>query len=138
MHSVVLSQSFAFIDHPFINRLKAWLRLPQVLQFLGFDSVLTSDFDLRSGFWSRVLDRLLHLYPTVEHCSSGVCRRLLLLYGEVHRHEQLDLKTHDMLYHLFDRANLTTFAHLALMIRCGHILDRHGRNTYLARTRRRI
>ena len=131
VHSVILSQSFAFIDHPFINRLKAWLRLPQVLQFLGFDSVLTSDFDLRSGFWSRVLDRLLHLYPTVEHCSSGVCRRLLLLYGEVHRHEQLDLKTHDILYHLFDRANLTTFGHLARMIRCGHILDRHGRNTYL-------
>ena len=131
VHSVILSQSFAFIDHPFINRLKAWLRLPQVLQFLGFDSVLTADFDLRSGFWSRVLDRLLHLYPTVEHCSSGVCRRLLLLYGEVLRHEQLDLKTHNLLYNLFDRANLTTFVHLARMIRCGHIVDRHGRNTYL-------
>jgi cholesterol oxidase len=131
VHSVILSQSFAFMDHPWLNRVKAHLRLPQLLRFLGVDSVLTADLDLRSPFWARVLDRLLHFYPTVEQCSSGVCRRLLFLYGEVVRHENLDRRTHDMLYELFDRANLTTFVHLARMIRSGHIVDRHGRNAYL-------
>jgi cholesterol oxidase len=131
VHSVILSQSFAFLDHPLINKVKAWIRLPQVLRVLGFRPILTVDVDLRSGRGSRFLDRLLHAYPTIEHCSSGVCRRLLLLYGEVVRHAQLDLATHDMLYDLFDRANLTTFEHLACIIRRGHIVDSHGQNVYL-------
>ena len=29
---MVLSQAFAFIDQPFVNRLKAWLHLAEVLR----------------------------------------------------------------------------------------------------------
>jgi len=78
-----------------------------------------------------MLDRLLRLYPTRERCSSGVCRRLLLMYGEVIRHDQLDKATHDRLHQLFDRANMTTFVHLSRMIAKGHVVDSNGRNTYL-------
>jgi cholesterol oxidase len=131
LQSVVLSQSFACIDHPWINRFKAWIRLPQFLRYMQFATLMSPDYDLRSGWRSRLLDRLLRFYPTNERCSSGVCRRLLLMYGEVIRHDQLDKKTHDLLYQLFDRANITTFVHLSKMIRNGRIVDKDGRDTYL-------
>lgn len=78
------------------------------------------------------MDRALRLYPTVEHCSSGVCRRTLFMYGEVVHHQQLDRHTHDMMYDMFDRANLAAFDHLTRMTRAGRIVDRHGRNVYLS------
>jgi len=129
--SVVLSQSFACINHPWLNQVKAWIQLPQFLRYMQFVTVMTPDYDLRSGWRSRLLDRLLRLYPTNERCSSGVCRRLLLMYGEVIRHDQLDKKTHDVLHHLFDRANMTTFVHLSQMIKKGRIVDQDGHDTYL-------
>lgn len=132
LRSVVLSQSFAFMDHPLVNRIKAGIYLPEVMKQLRFDSVLTVDDDLRADWRARLFDKLLHLYPTREHCSSGVCRRTIYLYGEVLRHENIDRHTHGMIYDLFDRANLTSFVHIAKMIRVGHIVDRHGRNTYLS------
>jgi len=92
---------------------------------------MTPDYDLRSGWRSRLLDRVLRLYPTNERCSSGVCRRLLLMYGEVIRHDQLDKAMHDRLYQLFDRANMTTFVHLSRMIAKGKIVDSRGKDTYL-------
>jgi cholesterol oxidase len=131
LHSVVLSQSFAFIDAPWPNRLKAMIRLPDLLAFLNFRPVLTSDMDKRSSFGTRVLDRLLHFYPSAERCGEGVCRRLLFLYGEVIRHDQLDHATHQSLYDMFDRANLRTFSHLAKIFARGHIVNQHGKNTYL-------
>ena len=131
LHSVVLSQSFAFIDPPLVNRLKAKARLPDLLSYLNFRPVMSSDFDKRASYSARALDRLLHLYPSDERCSEGVCRRLLLMYGEVIRHDQLDLATHQSLYDMFDRANFKTFSHLAKMFARGHIVDQHGRNTYL-------
>jgi cholesterol oxidase len=131
LHSVMLSQSYAFIDHPLINRLKAKLRLPHVLSYLNFRPVLTADYDLRSSWPTRMLDRLLHFYPSRERCGDGVCRRLLLMYGEVVRHDQLDKATHESLYHLFDRGNLTSFKHLARMIGRGRIVDAAGNDVYL-------
>ena len=131
LHSVLLSQSYAFLDHPFFNRLKAKLRLPDVLAYLRFRPVLTADYDLRSSVPTMLLDRLLHFYPSRERCHDGVCRRLLLMYGEVVRHDQLDKSTHESIYHLFDRANLTTFKHLAKMIARGKLVDRFGRDVYL-------
>jgi cholesterol oxidase len=131
VRSVVLSQSFAFIDHPWINRLKARFRLPQLLRYLHFRPVLDADYDLLSGWGNRFLDRILRFYPSNERCTNGVCRRLLMMYGEVVRHDQLDRGTHEILYDMFDRANLTTFEHLAKMIACGHIVDKTGKDTYL-------
>jgi cholesterol oxidase len=131
LHSVMLSQSYAFIDHPFVNRVKAKLRLPDLLSYLNFRAVLTADYDLRSSWRTRLLDRLLHFYPSHERCGDGVCRRLLLMYGEVIRHDQLDKATHESMYHLFDRGHLTTFKHLAKMIARGRLVDSTGKDVYL-------
>ena len=63
VHSMILSQACAFIDQPFVNRLKAKLHLAEVLRFFGFHPILTADFDLRSNLAVRLLDRLLYFYP---------------------------------------------------------------------------
>jgi pimeloyl-ACP methyl ester carboxylesterase len=131
VHSIVLSQSFAFIALPWPTRLKVRLHLPELLSYLNFRQVVTSDFDARSSFRTRLLDRLLYFFPSDERCHEGVCRRLLLLYGEIARHANLDPKTHETFYHLFDRGNLAAFRHIGRMFIKGRISDKNGKNTYL-------
>lgn len=132
--SVVLSSSHAFIDMPIYNRVMAWLRAPKVLRMVGFEPVFSTDIDPRSSWRVRLLDKILKLQPTVEQCSSAVCRRTRFMYGEVVHHTQIDRHTHDQMYDMFDRTNLETFDHLTRMTRAGRIVDRHGRNVYLKRT----
>lgn len=131
VHSMVLSQSFAIIDLPWPTRLKVRLHLPEILQYFNFRAVVTSDYDVRSNLRTRLLDRLLYFFPSDERCYEGVCRRLLFLYGEVVRHDNLDQRTHESFYHLFDRGNLAAFRHIGRMFIRGHISDRNGRNVYL-------
>ena len=131
VRSMLLSQSFAFIDLPWPTRLKVRLRLPEILTYLNFRTVVTSDFDVRSRMRTRILDRLLYFFPSKERCHEGVCRRLLLLYGEVARHQNLDQRTHEIFYHLFDRGNLAAFKHIGSMFMRGRIGDRNGDNIYL-------
>jgi cholesterol oxidase len=131
VHSIVLSQAFAFIDQPFVNRLKAKLHLAEVLRFVGFRPILTTDFDIRSSLAVRLLDRLLYFYPSRERCKSGVCRRTLLIYGEANRHARLDRVTHEMLYDMIDRGNLTTIAQLQKMAARRQIVSARGENKYL-------
>jgi cholesterol oxidase len=131
--SAVVSQTHIFQDHPLINRIKAWIRLTKLLRIVGFRPVLTSDYDVRSGRGSRLLDLLLRLYPTIEHCSSPVCRRTLLMYGEVIHHPRITRHMHELLYDLFDRSNLTLLDHMSLLVRRGHAVDRHGNDVYLTK-----
>jgi cholesterol oxidase len=131
VESAILSQTHVFQDHPLINRIKAWIRLPNLLRILGFRPVMTSDHDVRSGRGSRLLDLFLRFYPTIEHCSSPVCRRTLLMYGEVIHHRHIDHRMHDLLYDLFDRSNLTLLEHMSLLVRRGYAVDRHGNEIYL-------
>jgi pimeloyl-ACP methyl ester carboxylesterase len=131
VHSIILSQAVAFIDQPFVNRLKARLHLAEILRLLGLRPILTPDFDLRSSVAVRLLDRLLYFYPSRERCKSGVCRRLLLIYGDANRHDQLDAVTHEMIYDMVDRGNLTTLAQLEKMAVRRQIVDAAGKDVYL-------
>jgi cholesterol oxidase len=131
LQSVVLSQSFAFIDLPWVTRLKVRLHLPEILSYLNFRPVVTTDYDIRASLPVRLLDRMLYFFPSEERCHEGVCRRLLLFYGEVVRHDQLDVDTHGLFYHLFDRGNLTSFRHIGTMFARGRIVDKKGKNVYL-------
>lgn len=131
VHSIVLSQSMLFIDMPFVNRFKAFLRAAQVVRFLGFRPVLTTQFGLGEALATRLLDRILYFYPSHERCRSGVCRRLLLIYGEANRHAQLDRKTHDMIYDFEDSGNLTSIAQLQRMALKKKIVDAQGGDIYV-------
>jgi cholesterol oxidase len=55
----------------------------------------------------------------------------LLIYGEANRHAQLDRATHEMIYDMVDRGNLTTLAQLQKMAVRRRIVDAAGRNVYL-------
>jgi len=130
VRSAVVSQLGAFPVAPTLNGIKAGLHLPSFLTVLGVDT-LSTDLDLSGNWKDRLGDRVLRLYPTKERCENPVCRRILFMYGEVFKHEQLNAATHDALHEMFGVANLTTFKHLATMVREGHIVDRDGRDVYM-------
>ncbi len=131
VRAAVCSQSFLFIHMPRINRLKAHLRIANVLHFLRFWPTLTPDWERSAPLRDRVFDRLLRLYPSDERCQNPVCRRILFLYGEAYRHDQLDKPTHTAIRDMFNRSNLTTFLHLTDIVRRRRVVDHRGRNEYL-------
>ncbi len=141
VRSVIGCAFFTHIDHPWLNRLKAFARGADLFWLSGFwprraelaRRTLNSDFDTDSPFSHWIWDRLLHLYPTRERCRNPSCRRILFLYGEVYQHALLNADTHDAAYDMFDVGNLTAFRHLLTMIRHGRIVSHRGRNEYLTR-----
>jgi cholesterol oxidase len=129
--SAICSQFFSHLVMPWPNRFKAWAHLGEVLDFVGYGPILTSDVDRYSPWRFRLSDRLLHFYPSEERCHSPVCRQTLFLYGEVFRHDLLNPETHDAVYDLFDRANLTGLRHLTRIIRARRAVSASGRNVYV-------
>jgi cholesterol oxidase len=77
------------------------------------------------------VDQLLKLYPTRERCSNPVCRRLLFLFHEIYRHENLNTETHDAIYQWFGVSNMSALKHLSLMVRTGYVVDAKGNDVYL-------
>ncbi len=130
VRSAVCSQLATHPVSPTLNEIKAGLRLASFLTVLGVDT-LSTDLDLEGDWRDRLSDRVMRLYPTKERCDSPVCRRILFMYGEVYKHEQLNAATHDALHEMFGVANLTTFQHISTMVRAGMVLDKDGNNVYL-------
>ncbi len=120
MHPVLL---------PFV-RLKAKLHLATLLKTVGVKT-MTSDYHPEKSA-DRILEKLMHLYPTKEKCDSEVCRRILFLYGEVFRHDQLSDATHRQVPEMFGVANMTIFEHISQICNKGHVVDAQGEETYLA------
>lgn len=115
VRSVVASQIALHHHAPRATRLKAALRLPELL-----DQVLdhvSPDEDpqhprLQAAFGA--LAGLLH-----GGCASALCHRLTFMYGPLYRHAQLTPETHARLDEQFGACNLTTLRHLAQMARAG-------------------
>ncbi|QSQ20039.1 hypothetical protein JY651_32825 [Pyxidicoccus parkwayensis] len=130
IRSVVSSQLTLHPVGPTLNEIKAGLYLASFLSTLGVDT-LNTDFDTESDWQDRVYDTLLRLYPTQQRCNSPVCRRILFMYGEVYKHEQLNDATHDALHEMFGISNMTTFKQISLMLRKGHAVSAEGEEVYL-------
>lgn len=111
-------------------RIKAAMRLASLLRFVG-TKTLTSDYH-GEELGDRVLDKVMRLYPTKEKCTSPVCRRILFLYGEVFRHDQLNEETHQAVHQMFGIANLTFFQHMSRITAKGEVVDAQGENVYLS------
>jgi cholesterol oxidase len=114
---------------PTENEVKAGLDIGSFLTVLGMKTI-TTDFNSQN-FKDKLLDAVLKLGPTQEKCDSAVCRRILMIYGEVYKHDQLNDATHRAIHEMFGVANLTTFNHIALMVRKKQIVDKDGNDTYL-------
>jgi len=114
---------------PLANRIRAGLDLGTAAARAGVKT-LTTDFDSQR-FMDRVVDAALRLAPAADSCTSAVCRRINGIYGDVYKHANLNEATHNAIHEMFGVANMTTFNHLALMVRKEKIVDKDGGDTYL-------
>ena len=110
-------------------RLKTKSHIATLLKNVGVKA-MTSDYHPDQAK-DRVLEALMHLYPTKERCDSPVCRRILFIYGEVFRHDQLNQATHDQVPAMFGVSNMTFFEHISNICNKGHVVDAQGEETYI-------
>ncbi len=135
VRSAVCSQLTTHPRGPALSDIKTGLHLASFLTVLGVET-LSPDFDNHADWQDRLYDKVLRLYPTHERCTSPVCRRILFMYGEVYKHEQLNEATHNAIHEMFGPGNMTFFRHISLILRQGHIVDKHGKDVYLPHVER--
>ena len=111
------------------NKIRADLDLGTAAAKAGLKSV-TTDFDSQQ-FQDKFIDAVLKLFPSREQCTSAVCRRILGIYGDVYKHDQLNDATHKAIHEMFGIANLSAFNHISRMVREGKAVDKHGKDVYL-------
>lgn len=129
VRSAICSSLALYPFTPTENEVKAGLDLGSFLTVLGVDTMTT---DFSAADWKdRLLDAVIKLGDRREPCDSAVCRRILLMYGEVYAHDRLNDATHRAIHEMFGVANLGTFNHIARMVRSRQIVDAKGRDVYL-------
>lgn len=132
VRSAVCSQVSAHMVAPLLTKIKSGLHLPSFLDHLGIQS-LTAYVDKDANWLNKLYDKAVKLTPLPYHelCNSPVCHRVTFMYSLLYQHEQLNARLHDNLHELFGVGNITSFEHLALMVRKGHIATLKGENAYL-------
>ena len=129
VESVVSSQVASHLAVASSTRAKSGMYLGSLMRVLGVQ-YLSASFNSRA--WSDwITDQMFKLYPSKERCNNPVCRRLLFIFHEIYRHENLNSETHDALYQWFGVSSMAALKHLSLMVRVGHVVDSEGRDTYL-------
>jgi Choline dehydrogenase and related flavoproteins len=130
--SVVALQVATHPIPPLITRLKCGLHVPDVLDFLGIDSLTAETYG--AGLGDRAFNAALRLTPGLpkgERCSSAVCLRCTFLYSLCWRHANLNTETHDAIHEMMGIANMEMMSHLARCAIHGKLLDGKGGDTYL-------
>jgi len=131
VRSAVCSQFTAHVDQLPLQQFKAAIHLPDMVKRSGLEYLNPYiDAPHYTGL-NRMLDGLLRLAPLHEPCDSPVCRRILSMFGEVFRHAPLNDATHRVMHEMFGETNLTTFMHLARIVREHKAVDFAGRDVYL-------
>ena len=115
VRTVVASQVALHHDTPASTRLKALLRVPELLD-MGLDS-LTPDDASRTPLFQAAFTKVAGFLRM--ECDSPVCHRLSFMYGRLYRHARLNAETHARLEEQFGKCNLLTFRHLGQMARGG-------------------
>jgi cholesterol oxidase len=131
VRSALLSQVCAHPIPGAMQRIKAGLHMPQILEHLDVRdlTVLT-----KAGNWpDNLLDEALRLYPVGhdEGCGNALCHRATFLYGLLYEHAQLNEPLHANLQELFGVHDIRLFSQLAAMVRAGHVVDAAGEDVYL-------
>ena len=137
IRSVVASQVATHMPVPRLTRAKANLRLPWVLERLGVRS-MTAEAGADGKALERLYRAVLARQPleAEERCDSPVCHRISFLYGLLYEHDRLSDETHEALAELFGVASVRALAHLALMVRRGHVVAADGADAYLPHAER--
>ncbi|HXI28650.1 MAG TPA: alpha/beta fold hydrolase [Vicinamibacterales bacterium] len=129
VRSAVCSALTFYPISPMANKIRANLDLGKLLTAAHVET-LTTDFDSQK-LQDKLVDSVLKMFPSPEQCTSAVCRRILGIYGDVYKHAMLNDATHNAIHEMFGVANVTTFNHLAAMVRAEKIVDKNGEDTYL-------
>lgn len=132
VRSIVCSQVASNLISGTSAKIKSGLHLPNVLDALGVDS-LTAYVTADSGWKSHLFDTVLRLAPQPDgqECNSPVCHRISFMYSLLYQHEQLGQRIHDNLHELFGVSNISTFEHLALMVREKQVMSHDGKDSYM-------
>jgi cholesterol oxidase len=131
VRSVVLSQVAAHPVPGLLQRIKAGLHTPQILQHLGIKDLTA--YTRHEKWPHNLLDEALKFFPVghKEGCNNAVCHRATFLYGLLYEHAQLDENLHSNLQELFGVHDVELFNQLAGMVRAGHVVDANGDDVYL-------
>jgi cholesterol oxidase len=132
VRSAVCSQIATHVVAPPVTRLKSNLRVPDLLQMFGLDTMTTRALD-REPWRERVFDRALDFWPMGdESCESAVCHRISFLYSLLYEHGQLNTLTHeDGLAEMFGVASTSALEHLATIVRAGNVVAADGSDRYM-------
>lgn len=132
VRSVVCSQVATDLICPVVTKLKTGLHLPGFLDKLGVES-LNAYVDSSSSWRQKLYDDVLKLVPVPkdQRCHDAVCHRITFMYSLLYQHEQLTQRFHDNLHELFGVGNISTFEHLAEMVREKHVVSHDGDELYL-------
>jgi pimeloyl-ACP methyl ester carboxylesterase len=123
-----------FPEGPGLNKAKARLRLGPALNKLG---IMRMSTDYNSNqVDDRIVDALMHLYPTKERCDSPVCRRIEFLYGDVYDHDQLNDATHWAMHEWFGRASIAALGHVGRILLANRVVDKYDNDVYLPNVER--
>jgi cholesterol oxidase len=131
VRSALLSQVSAHLVPGALQRVKAGLHMPEILEHLRIKdlTVLTQAHN-----WPHnLLDEALRVYPVGhdEGCGNALCHRATFLYGLLYEHAQLGEQLHANLQELFGVHDVKLFSHLAAMVRAGHVVNASGEDVYL-------
>jgi cholesterol oxidase len=131
VRSAVMSQVSAHPVPGLLQRIKAGLHTPQILQHLGIKDMTA--YTQHEKWPHNLLDDALKFFPVErdETCNSPVCHRATFLYGLLYEHEQLDEQLHANLQELFGIHDVELFNQLAAMVRAGHVVDANGEDVYM-------
>lgn len=131
VRSAVISQIATNIVAPLVTSIKCGLHMPSVMDALGIDSLNAVATD---GKWyEKLYDRAIAVMPMQEEerCINATCRRITFMYSNLYEHDQLNAATHDALHEMFGIANVTSFEHLAELVRHGHLVSAKGEEIYM-------
>ena len=135
IRSIVASQAtFCTVPSP-TNKLKAKLRLPQILHKIGVDG-LSAYTDELAKLKGKALNHFVENFVDValkmdEHCDNSVCHRVTFMYGQLYNHANLNRLTHENLHEQFGYGNASIFSHLSQCFNSEHIVSNSGKKVYL-------
>lgn len=132
VRSAVTSQTGPYQIVAPVNKAKAGLHLPTLLDTIGVDS-LTAFTNNETNWLGKIYDKALKLqhFDVEEYCHNPVCHRVSFMYALLYEHDQLTRLTHDNLHELFGICSTTVFKHLALMARQQHIVSASDADSYM-------
>jgi hypothetical protein len=129
VRSAVCSQVTTYFKTEIENRIKAGLKLADLLQLVGIGSVTTN---VEPKWQDAAIEAALRLYPmpTNERCDDPVCHRIWGIFGPVYKHANLNAATHLAMNEVFGISSTTVFKHLLRILGQGHAVDRDGNDIY--------